>query len=453
MHQLLRRTLTRVLSLTLAALLLAQPSLAAAGPVLPEDYRTPFSDVKEGDWFYPYVSDLNRRGMVNGYPDGRFGPRDVTRMGDSMIMILKAAGSGDLIPLPNAHYAASYAAYAVERGWLAQEEVPANLDSACPRLFIAQLAAKALGLSPVAVDEEHPSPFADTDDGYVIALFQKGVVAGNLENGQRLFKPQDSIVRAEISAIVWQIREYAGHVHFNDQVLEPAQGVAANPYRRECFVLEDGRMTYTGPGYETATGIDVSYLQDTIDWKAVAKDGIDFAVIRAGGRYYGSGELFTDSNFRLNARNAIRAGLDVGVYFFSQAISVEEARDEAAYLLELVEDYKITGPVVFDWEPITYDTARTDGVDRATLTAMADAFCREIEGAGLQPMIYFNQYTAYLRYDLSGVARYPFWLAQYDPAPTFYYDFRMWQYSQAGEVKGIEGKVDLNLLLVPVEEN
>ena len=111
MHQLLRRRLTRVLSLTLAALLLAQPALAAAGPVLPEDYRTPFSDVKEGDWFYPYVSDLNRRGMVNGYPDGRFGPRDVTRMGDSMIMILKAAGSGDLIPLPNAHYAASYAAY------------------------------------------------------------------------------------------------------------------------------------------------------------------------------------------------------------------------------------------------------------------------------------------------------------------------------------------------------
>ena len=139
----------------------------------------------------------------------------------------------------------------------------------------------------------------------------------------------------------------------------------------------------------------------------------------------------------------------MGVYFFSQAVSPEEAEEEARFVLDLLEGCDITGPVVFDWENISSGPARTDGVDSATLTAMANAFCNLVEEAGYQPMIYFNQYIAYLLYDLEGVAQYPFWLAQYTHFPDFYYDFQMWQYTDAGQVAGIQGKADLNLRILP----
>lgn len=162
-----------------------------------------------------------------------------------------------------------------------------------------------------------------------------------------------------------------------------------------------------------------------------------------------TGVLFEDKQFQNNMKGATKAGLDVGVYFFSQAIAVDEAIEEANFVLELIKDYKVTGPVVFDWENITYDTARTDKVDRATLTHVANAFCQTVEDAGYQPMIYFTPYLGYLRYDLEGVTQYPFWLAHYNPYPGFRYDFQMWQYTDAGAVDGVEGKVDLNLWLLP----
>ncbi len=444
MYQPLKQILTRMLPVALSAVLLAQPVLAASQPAPPQGWSSPFSDVKQGAWFYPFVAVLNSQDVISGYPDGRFGPNDATRAGDSMIMILKAAGSGTLEPDPGAHYAAVYADYAVERGWLTREQMP-DLNGSISRLFIAQLAAKALGLAAV----EGASPFADVDDGFVTALYQKGIVAGTQEGDALLYHPEASITRAEISAIVWQVREYATHIHFGTYTLDILENVPVNTYDSSAFILDGDRMGYTGEGVETSLGIDVSYHQGAIDWEKVAGDGIQFAMIRAGGRYYGSGTLFEDTQFRANIQGALDAGLDVGVYFFSQAITSDEAREEANFLLDLLEDYDFTGPVVFDWENITYDTARTDGLDRATVTAMADAFCQTVEQAGHSPMIYFNQYIGYLLYDLEGVVQYPFWLAQYSATPGFYYDFQMWQYTDAGRVDGVTGKVDLNLRILP----
>ena len=209
-------------------------------------------------------------------------------------------------------------------------------------------------------------------------------------------------------------------------------------------------MTCTGEGMETALGVDVSSYQGSVDWEKAAEDGIDFAMIRVGYRGYGQeGKLMEDTVFRDNLQGALDAGLEVGVYFFSQAITEEEAREEADFVLELIDGYDLTYPVVFDWENITYDTARTDGIDSQTLTALADAFCRRVEEAGYQPMIYFNQYLAYLMYDLEGITQWPFWLAEYNETPGFYYTFQMWQYTDAGQVDGIQGEVDLNLRLMP----
>lgn len=444
MHTTWKRLARRALPAALSAALLLQPVLAAGQEIVSEGWQNPFSDVREGDWFYPFVASLNSQGVVSGYDDGRFGSYDATRAGDSMIMILRAAGVDGLEPLQDAHYAASYVQYALAQGWLAPEEVP-ELNGTVSRLFIARLAAKALGLTPAG----DASPFADTDDGYVAALYQAGIVAGTSEGGQLLFNPGGSITRAELSVIVWQVQEYKKHIHFSTYTLDILEGVPVNSYDPRAFALENGRMTYTAEGVDTALGVDVSSYQGAIDWEKVAEDGIQFAMIRAGGRYYGSGLIFEDTQFRANIQGALDAGLEVGVYFFSQAVSVAEAREEADFLLDLLKDYECNGPVVFDWENISNDAARTDGLDSATLTAAANAFCQRVERAGYSPMIYFNQYIAYLLYDLEGIAQYPFWLAQYSETPGFYYDFQMWQYTSSGTVNGIEGEVDMDLYILP----
>lgn len=440
----MHKSLSRLLTFTLAAALLVQPALAAGQAAAPEGWTSPFSDVAEKDWYYPYVATLNSQGVIDGYPDGRFGAKDPVSAGAALVMVLKGAGLGTMTPQEGTHWASAYSNFAVARGWLTEEDT-AQLDGAIPRLRIVQLAAQALGLSP----SKAPSPFADADDGYATVLYQQGLLAGNQEGGQLLLKPRDSITRAEISAIVWQVQRYASQIRIAGKTVPVLAAIPANSYDLSAFQSEDGRMTYTADGVNTALGIDVSSHQGTIDWDKVADDGIQFAMIRSGGRYYGSGVMFEDTQFQNNIKGAIKAGLDVGVYFFSQAVTVEEAQEEAQFVLDLIEEYDLTGPVVFDWENISDNSARTNGVDRATLTAMANAFCETVEEAGYPPMIYLNQYLGYLRYDLEGVIQYPFWLAQYNAYPGFRYDFQMWQYTDAGQVDGIDSRVDLNLWLLP----
>lgn len=445
-----KRLLSHVLPVVTAVAVSASTALAAGGPQLPEGYRSPFSDVGENQWFYPYVCVLNMNGVIAGYDDGRFGPYDNTRAGQAVLMVVKAAGSGEQIPKAGQHYAAGYVDYAVSRGWLAQEEIPADLDGIVSRGFVARLAAKALGLAPIQVG----SPFEDTKDGYAAALYRMGIIAGSEENGQRMFHPEAPITRAELSTIVWQIMQYMaregdeGYLKLGSHTVRALGNVPVNHYDPEKFQKIGDRMDYRDPNVTTALGVDVSYHQGTIDWEKVAEDGIDFAMIRAGGRYYGSGVIFEDTQFRKNLQGAMDAGLDTGVYFFSQAITVEEAREEARFLIDLLEEFDFHGPVVFDWENISSDSARTNGVGSAMVTAMADAFCQEVQHSGYQPMIYFNRYIAYLIYELNGVADYPFWIAEYGETPEFYYDYQMWQYTDAGQVDGIDGRVDLNIRLL-----
>ena len=158
--------------------------------------------------------------------------------------------------------------------------------------------------------------------------------------------------------------------------------------------------------------------------------------------------IYQDANFTANIEGALAAGLDVGVYFFSQAVSTEEAVEEAKATLEWIADYEITYPVVFDWEEITYDEARTDSVDPETVTQCVKAFCDTVQEAGYIPMVYFNKNQGYDIMNLEELAGYEFWLAGYSESPSFEYAFEMWQYSATGTVTGIQGNVDLNICLV-----
>ncbi len=213
---------------------------------------------------------------------------------------------------------------------------------------------------------------------------------------------------------------------------------------------EKDRVYYSDPTVRTFTGIDVSVFQGDIDWSKVKADGIDFVMIRAGFRGYGeSGTLNEDEKFRENCKNALAAGINVGVYFFSQAITEAEAAQEARFVLDIISDYNITYPVAYDWETIEYDdSARTKNMTTQQITACANAFCEVIENAGYETVIYFNRELGYFNYDLSKINNYHFWLAEYFSTPSFYYDYKIWQYTDKGRVDGIAGDVDINISLV-----
>ena len=233
---------------------------------------------------------------------------------------------------------------------------------------------------------------------------------------------------------------------FGSMTLTPLEGMPLNTYDKAAFsVNEKGRVTYEKDGRRSKTGIDVSSHQKDIDWQAVAADGIDFVILRLGRRGYTEGGLFLDDAFELNLQGALDAGLEVGVYFFSQAVTPDEAEEEADYVLEVLSGQELTYPIAFDWESIPDDDARTDGMDGEMTTRCAAAFCKRIEDAGYRPAVYFNQTQGYLHYDLRELTDYELWLAEYDTAPDFYYCFDLWQYSHTGQVDGIQGDVDLDL--------
>ena len=229
-----------------------------------------------------------------------------------------------------------------------------------------------------------------------------------------------------------------------------ADPIPPNRYDSAAFVEAGGFLTYTGDA-ASIVGIDVSNHQGEIDWPRVAAAGVEFAMIRVGYRGYETGLINQDKSFLRNIEGAQAAGLDVGIYFFSQAVTPEEAVREAAQTVAWLEGYEIQYPVVFDWERQSAETSRTKDTDGAAITACAVAFCRMIESAGYQPMVYGSPSKAYNLLDLEQVLDWPYWLAHYteDRAPTTYqYHFDMWQYSDEGQVDGISVPVDLNLCLV-----
>ena len=200
-------------------------------------------------------------------------------------------------------------------------------------------------------------------------------------------------------------------------------------------------------GVTSRIGIDVSEFQgEDIDWKQVRESGIEFVIIRLGYRAYGeTGELVLDDMFDRNMQGALEAGLDVGVYFFSQAITPGEAVEEAEFVLEHVRGYEIDGPIVYDTEEIKGDTARTDNNTRQEFTNYCKVFCDTIEQAGYDPMIYANMKWMAFTLDMEQLADYDFWYADYHDVPQCPYEYEIWQYSETGAVPGINANVDLNV--------
>lgn len=228
--------------------------------------------------------------------------------------------------------------------------------------------------------------------------------------------------------------------------IQPLPDLPASTFRPEEFSRQDGAVTYTGSQYTASQGVDVSDWQNEIRWQEVARSGIDFAVIRCGYRSYGIGELRIDPRFEENYAGAGDASLRRGVYFFSQATTAEEAREEAAYVLQLLDGRPLELPVFYDWETVTAPEGRANALDGETVTACAAAFCQAIEAAGYTAGLYFNLQQGYHTYDLSPLKGYTLWLAEPGASPTFYYQTALWQYDHSGTVPGIDTAADRNLL-------
>lgn len=218
----------------------------------------------------------------------------------------------------------------------------------------------------------------------------------------------------------------------------------ANIYGPEDFYMENGYMTCAAG--QSVLGVDVSSHQRKVDWQQVADAGVKFAIVRLGYRGYESGAVLEDSNVWANLRGAREAGLQVGAYFYSQALSVEEAVEEAEFCLELLDGYPLDFPLVFDWEYAGEGT-RTEVFDSRTVTDCTVAFCETVKQDGYKPMVYFNTHLAREGFLLNELTAYDFWLAMYDVPMDFPYRVQMWQYTQSGTVPGIETAVDINLYL------
>ena len=226
------------------------------------------------------------------------------------------------------------------------------------------------------------------------------------------------------------------------------------------FYWEGDRLEYIGGEFDTRFGIDVSAYQnrasedETIDWEAVADDGVDFAMVRIGLRGTSTGVIHEDSFYRENIEGAMDAGIETGVYFFAQAITVEEAIEEAEFVLELLEDVEIDGPVAYDWE-MHDSTYRVYGTSPEMATACAVAFCQRIEEEGYDAMVYAGQYVSYLKYDQGAIEPFLSWYPEYKSeksetlAPAFYYQMDYWQFSSNCSVDGIGGRVDGNIQFIP----
>ncbi|MBR2415060.1 MAG: glycoside hydrolase family 25 protein [Clostridia bacterium] len=244
------------------------------------------------------------------------------------------------------------------------------------------------------------------------------------------------------TTVPYYVQDMQGNTIRNYQVNKAA-------YNADLFLKTgNGRMVYNDSSVVAYSGIDVSSYQEEIDWHAVKNDGITFAFIRVGYRGYGSeGKICEDEMFKRNIQGALNAGLRVGVYFFSQAISVEEALEEAEFTLSLIQGYPLAYPVVFDWERYSIEESRTYNTESEVITACAKAFCDRIMQAGYRPMIYLNCDLGYYDYDLETLSDYDCWLAQYNDKPTYYYHYTIWQYTKSGTVAGINGTVDMNISL------
>ncbi|MBO5291585.1 MAG: glycoside hydrolase family 25 protein [Lachnospiraceae bacterium] len=235
--------------------------------------------------------------------------------------------------------------------------------------------------------------------------------------------------------------------------------VSINPYLKlnrydyEGLVYQYPVMKYFEDSVQISRlGVDLSKYNGEVDFKKLKKTGVEFVMIRVGARGYGSGQLIQDEKFEEYMQGAAEAGLDIGVYFFSQAISDAEIKEEAQFVINLLEPYDILYPVAYDMELVQNDTARIENLTRDDRTNIAKTFLDTLQAAGYKTILYGTKEWFLLKLDMTKMMGYDVWLSQEQDIPDYPYQFTMWQYTKSGKIDGIDGNVDMNISFVDYSE-
>ena len=209
----------------------------------------------------------------------------------------------------------------------------------------------------------------------------------------------------------------------------------------------DNKLYYfdaNGVQQDATFGIDVSKYQSNIDWEQVKTAGVKFVIIRIGYRGYGSGALVLDPMFEQHFTNARNAGLKVGVYFFSQAVNENEAREEAQGCAYVLNGRKLDYPIYFDTEASGGKNGRADGLGVEDRTKCAIAFCEEVKSLGYKPGVYASTTWFRKRVDLDALRKYTIWNAHYGVSSSPI-DCDMWQGTEKARINGYSGELDANI--------
>ncbi|MBO4889651.1 MAG: glycoside hydrolase family 25 protein [Lachnospiraceae bacterium] len=285
----------------------------------------------------------------------------------------------------------------------------------------------------------------------ILTSFILGLVVGMVIIHNKSSK-EIAAVKDELATVI----EEQSHINVTN-VYVPKRKItegllSLSSYNPDNFRIDDGFMAYFDDDGNKIShlGCDLSYHNKYVNWDELAASGCEFVMLRCGYRGYSEGGLAKDEKFDLYASEAQRVGLKLGVYFFTQAVTVEEAEEEAKYVLDLIENYNISYPVAFDTEYIDDDSARTNTVEISDelRSDICRAFCEKIREKGYYPMLYASENWMRRYLELESLREYDFWAPQYLEENDFLFDFTMWQYTDCGSIQGVKGDVDLDISMV-----
>lgn len=235
-----------------------------------------------------------------------------------------------------------------------------------------------------------------------------------------------------------------------EEWVEISRFITLNNYEYTRLENQDGIMQYLNENGKKVSyfGVDISKEQGYIDFNKLKKAGVDFAMIRVGARGYLSGQLSLDEYFKDNLKRANDADIDVGIYFLSQAVSEDEAKEEAELVLDNIKDRELDYPIAYVMTYQENENSRVEVLTRSEKTEIARTFLDIIEEAGYKPMIYGSKVWLIKYLELNKLADYDVWLSEPEDLPSYPYRFTMWQYNNSGSLPGIAGEVSFNLSFV-----
>ncbi len=225
-----------------------------------------------------------------------------------------------------------------------------------------------------------------------------------------------------------------------------SQDIERNDYDYANLKYQKPVMNYFEEGkIVSKCGADISANQGDVDFSKLKKAGCDFVMIKIGARGYSSGNIVFDEKYKDNLKAAKKAGLDIGVYFCSQAVNKSEAREEADELLDAIADYDVKYPVAFVMETVEGDMARIEALNMEDRTSVAKAFLDRVYDEGYTPMLYGDKEWLLTMLDMERLSDYDVWYAQDSKEPDYPYEFGMWQYDSNTSVNGVSGKVAMSM--------